>query len=104
MLRVVCIRVPSQAGTRERRLGPAERNTHRTQERMPPEDRNKPVKRHRTLQSNKKEARGWATFAPTGMQSGAYRTKGGKRSKYSRSVKYQVELVKYQVKLGQGQK
>ena len=64
----------------------------------------KPVKRHRTLQSNKKEARGWATFAPTGTQSGAYRTKGGKRSKYSRSVKYQVKLAKYQVKLGQGQK
>ena len=26
-----------------------------------------------------KKARGWATFAPTGMQSGAYRTEGGKR-------------------------
>ena len=38
------------------------------------------------------------------MQSGAYRTKGGKRSKYSRSAKYQVKLAKYQVKLGQGQK
>ena len=30
--------------------------------------------------------------------------KDGKRSKYRRSVKYQVKLVKYQVKLGQGQK
>ena len=54
--------------------------------------------------ATKKEARGWAPFAPTGMQSGAYRTKGGKRWKYSRSVKYQVKLAKYQVKLGQGQK
>ena len=71
---------------------------------MPPEDRNKTGQKAQDAAKQQKEARGWATFAPTGMQSGAYRTKGGKRSKYSRSVKYQVKLVKYQVKLGQGQK